>query len=104
MNIKELWLTLAILGIVSLIVAYFVTSDSSSLAVYYKRMEELKKGNKYLYSLDWDESNPFDRSIDTATVLDIQEDYVLFHRSGFNDDFKQSLSASDFISKTREIK
>ncbi len=100
---KMLSIILAILGVIVWVTSYFVATETTILGAHYKRIEELKKGNKYLYSLDWDESNPFERSIDTAVVLDIQEDYVLFHRSGFNEDFKQSLRAGDFVSKTKEI-
>lgn len=44
-----------------------------------KEIEQVKIGDTYLFSLQWEKENPFEEvKIDTVKVLDIKNDYVQY--------------------------
>jgi len=62
---------------------------------------EPKVGERYLYSMLWDNDNPFDdKYIDTVTVLAIKDGYVKFKKS---DGYVTSRTLNYFIGDIREI-
>jgi hypothetical protein len=73
---------------------FFVLSAESELIP--------KAGEKYEYSLDFDKENPFEpKVIDTVTVCDVKEGYILFENKNGK---KRSCKVQFFLKYTKELK
>lgn len=65
---------------------------------------QIKKGDTYLYSLQWEEENPFIcKQIDTVRVLQIVNGYVKFELKNGSKHFQHSTKVSCFVQDIREM-
>lgn len=74
------------------------------IAVHFIRKEFSKslpsKGEKYLFSFDMDNPDPFKPHIDTVTVIEVKSGYVLWE---YKNGIQQSGNVKIFNELTREI-
>lgn len=64
----------------------------------------IKEGDTYLYSLQWEEDNPFIcKQIDTVKVLQIINGYVKFELKNGSKRFRHSTKVSCFVNDIREM-
>lgn len=80
----------------------FLLTDKKYILTLDNQMMDVQIGDKYLYSYDWNNKNPFQpKNIDTIIVTSINGDYVQWMH---NNKFQLSTKLVFFKNNIREIK